>query len=306
MKICNVEPGKNYEPTVIALGNFDGVHLGHQKLLRCGLEKAQELGVDFSVFLFYPHPLKILYPERKLNLLTEHEERLKILEELGVNKVFVVPFTVQLAYTSPEDFVKNILLQIGAVHVVVGFNYSFGFQGKGDPELLKTLAEKYDFQVSVIHAQKLGSKVISSSEIRKYLLEGEIDLATKMMGRSPSICGRVIHGDERGRTLGFPTANIEVDEDLLVPKNGVYAVESEINGLRYGGMMNIGLRPTFKKESERTIEVHFFDFQGDLYGQKIMVKIKSKLRSEKKFQGPEEIISQLHKDRQQALYVLQQ
>ncbi|NLL52050.1 MAG: bifunctional riboflavin kinase/FAD synthetase [Peptococcaceae bacterium] len=306
MKICNVEPGENYKPTVIALGNFDGVHLGHQKLLRCGLERAQNLGVDFSVFLFYPHPLKILHPDRKLNLLTGHEERLKILEELGVNKVFLVPFTLQLADTPPEDFVKNILLKIGAVHVVVGFNYSFGFRGQGDPELLKTLAKKYDFQVSVIHAQKLGNRVISSSEIRRYLLEGEINLATEMMGRSPTICGQVVHGDERGRTLGFPTANIEVEEDLLVPKNGVYAVESEINGLSYGGMMNIGLRPTFKKKLERTVEVHFFDFEGDLYGQKLTVRIKSKLRSEKKFRGPEEIISQLHKDKQQALNVLHQ
>ena len=305
MKIYNIEPGESYKPTVVALGNFDGVHLGHQKLLKCGLEKAQELGVDFSVLLFYPHPLKILHPDKKLNLLTGHEERLRILENLGVEKVYLVPFTRRLADTSPEDFVKNILLPIGAVHVVVGFNYSFGSQGKGDPELLKKLAEKYGFQVSVINAQRIGNKIISSSEIRKYLLDGEIGLAAEMMGRFPTISGKVIHGDERGRTLGFPTANIMVDEDLLVPQNGVYAVVSEINGQKYGGMLNIGLRPTFKKEAIRTIEVHFFDFQGDLYDRELTVSLISKLRSEKKFRGREEIIAQLHKDKQLALSIIQ-
>ena len=160
--------------------------------------------------------------------------------------------------------------------------------------------------MEVIQAQAYPDEYVSSSHIRQLLKEGRIEEANHLLGYNYIISGRIVKGFQIGRTIGFPTANIEVEEDLLVPKNGVYAVESEINGLSYGGMMNIGLRPTFKKKLERTVEVHFFDFEGDLYGQKLTVRIKSKLRSEKKFRGPEEIISQLHKDKQQALNVLHQ
>lgn len=304
MELCNVRPGQTYEPTVLALGNFDGVHLGHQELLKCGLKKAQSLHVRFSVLLFDPHPLKVLYPERKLELLTGHEERLKLFEKLGVSEVFFLPFTPQLAYTSPEEFVTEILLKIGAVHVVVGFNYSFGFQGKGSPSNLEEFGKKYGFGVSVIQAQKLNDKVISSTEIRRYLLNGEIDLAQKMMGRSPNIAGKVSHGDGRGRILGYPTANLEIHEDLLIPKNGVYAISADIGGKIYGGMMNIGVRPTFRTNQERTIEVNFFAYEGDLYGKELIINIEARLRSERKFSGQDEIITQLTKDKEQAINVL--
>jgi len=304
LKVCEIEEGQTYEPTVIALGNFDGVHLGHQKLLIRGLEKARAMDMGLSVFLFYPHPLKILHPERKLNLLTGHEERLIIFEEIGVEKVFLFPFTAEFAGTSPLAFVEKILLKIGAVHVVVGFNYSFGSQGKGNPDLLEKLSKHYGFEVSVIQAQKVRNKIISSSKIREYLMDGEIGLAKEMMGRSPRILGKIVHGDKRGSTLGFPTANIKIDEDLLVPKNGVYAVKTEIDGKTYGGMMNIGFRPTFETEAERSIEVHFFDYRGDLYSKDLIITIESKLRPERKFDGTEEIISQLNRDRLEALTIL--
>jgi len=304
LELYNIEPGDIHGPAVIALGNFDGVHLGHQKLLKTGLEKAKSLQIDFAVFLFYPHPLKVLYPERKLNLLTSQKERLMIFEELGIQKVYLCPFTPEIAQTSPREFVENILLKIGAVHVVVGFNYSFGAQGKGNPKLLEKLSREYGFGLSIIQAQKIRNKVISSSAIRKYLVEGEIALVQEMMGRSPRIFGRVIHGDQRGRTLGYPTANLQIDEDQILPKNGVYAVESIIQGQQYGGMMNIGFRPTFKRDSEKTIEVHFFDYQGNLYDMDMVINIRAKLRSEKKFNGPEEFMLQLAKDKTDALTVL--
>lgn len=302
MELCNVQAGQTYEPIVIALGNFDGVHLGHQKLLKCGLEQAKSLKVKLAVLLFYPHPLKVLYPERRLELLTGHEERLKLFEEIGVHKVFIMPFTSQLAATSPQEFVEEILLKLGAVHVVVGFNYSFGYKGKGNPELLKEYGKQYGFKVRVIQAQKMDDRIISSTEIRKYLLNGEIDLAKKMMGRCPKISGKVVHGDGRGgKILGFPTANIETDQDLLIPKNGVYIISTLIGEKKYGGMMNIGFRPTFKTDAQRTVEVNLFGYNGDLYGERLSIDVESRLRPERKFSDQEEIIAQLNRDKEQAI-----
>lgn len=307
MKISKIEPGYIADtPTVIALGNFDGVHLGHQKLLQCGLQKAKELQVKFAVLLFDPHPLKVLYPDRKINILTGYPERLRLFAQFGVDEVFLLAFTPQLANTTPREFVQEILLKLGAVHAVVGFNYSFGCEGKGNPDNLEKYGDEYHFGVSVVQAQKIQGKIISSSEIRKNLLSGEIDSAREMMGRSPMISGNVVRGYARGRVLGFPTANLEVHEDLLIPKNGVYAVSAVIEGKAYGGMMNIGVRPTFLSNEERTIEINFFDFEGDLYGQELSVSLESRLRSEKKFKGPEEIMIQLNKDKEEALAVLQQ
>ncbi|NLI92182.1 MAG: bifunctional riboflavin kinase/FAD synthetase [Peptococcaceae bacterium] len=304
MEIIHIEPGKCYDPSVIALGNFDGVHLGHQKLLKFGLQKAKSLQMGLSVLLFDPHPLKVLYPERKLNLLTGREERLVLFERIGVDRVFLLPFSLDFANTSPEDFVRDILLSLGAAHVVVGFNYSFGFQGKGNPASLEEFGRQYGFGVSIIQAQKLGEKIISSTEIRRYLIHGEIEMAKRMIGRSPNIYGEVVHGDGRGRNLGYPTANILVDEDLLIPKNGVYAVTSEIDRQLYGGMMNIGVRPTFTDEQEKTIEIYFLDYQGNLYGRNLIINIEARLRSERKFNGMEEIISQLNRDKEETIQVL--
>lgn len=304
MKVCSISPGQEYEPAVIALGNFDGVHIGHQRLLRCGLEKAKELKVRLAVLLFDPHPLKVLYPEKKLNLLTSSKERLRLFEEIGVDKVFFLPFTQEIANTSPQNFVERILLKIGASHVVVGFNYSFGAKGKGTPQDLERFGKKYGFGVSIVKAQKIDGKIISSSEIRRLLLAGDITAAKEMMGRPPKIVGTVVHGDKRGRKLGFPTANILPEEDLLVPKNGVYAVTAEIEGRLLRGMMNIGVKPTFNSQQEKTVEIYFFDYQGDLYGKELVVNIEERLRAERKFTGVEEIITQLNKDKEQAQRVL--
>ncbi|HHV64412.1 MAG TPA: bifunctional riboflavin kinase/FAD synthetase [Peptococcaceae bacterium] len=304
MELCTVRPGQTYEPTVIALGNFDGVHLGHQKLLKFGLDQAKKLNVGLSVLLFNPHPLKIIHPERKLHLLTGTKERLRIFEELGINKVYFLTFTPELANTSPRDFVREVLLKLGVLHVVVGFNYSFGYKGQGTPNDLEVFGKEYGFGVTIVQAQKLEDKVISSTEIRKYLINGEIDLAKKMMGRSPTLSGIVVHGDGRGRKLGFPTANLKVEDDLLIPKNGVYAVSSVIDGKKYGGMMNIGVRPTFLADSEKTIEIYFFGWQDNLYGRELTVSLEARLRPERKFGSQEEIIAQLKKDQEQALQIL--
>ena len=292
------------EPCVLALGNFDGVHLGHRRLLEHGLEEAVHLDVGLDVLIFEPHPLKVLFPEQGVKLLSTSQERLLYLEEIGVRKVYNLPFTLEMANTSPEEFVEKILLPLGVIHVVVGFNYSFGAQGKGNPELLQALGQKHGFGVSVLQAQTLSGRVISSSSIRKALLQGDIELAKALLGRVPSLSGTVIHGEERGRQLGYPTANILTAEDLLIPKRGVYAVWSILDGQRVYGMMNIGQKPTFHEMYDTIVEVNFFDFQGDLYGREIRVFIEQRLRDERKFNGVQELLSQLAKDCAQAKVVL--
>ncbi|MHB8075906.1 bifunctional riboflavin kinase/FAD synthetase [Desulfosporosinus fructosivorans] len=296
----------NKEPCVLALGNFDGVHLGHRRLLEHGLGQAMRLGVGLSVLIFEPHPLKVLFPERELKLLSTTRERLSYLEAIGVQTVYHLPFTREMANTSPEQFVEKILLPLGVIHVVVGFNYSFGAQGRGNPELIQALGKKHGFGVSVLQAQSIGGRVISSSSIRKALLHGDIILASSLLGRPPCLRGTVIHGEERGRQLGYPTANILPEEDYLIPKRGVYAVWADLNGKRVSGMMNIGMKPTFHDLYTTMVEVHFFDFSGDLYGSEIMVHIVERLRDERKFNGINELLMQLNKDKVKAEQILRE
>ncbi|AFQ45500.1 bifunctional riboflavin kinase/FAD synthetase [Desulfosporosinus meridiei] len=294
------------EPCVLALGNFDGVHLGHRKLLLHGFEQAVVLGVGLDVLIFEPHPLKVLFPERGVKLLSSTQERLQYMEELGVHTVYHLPFTLEMANTSPEEFVEKILLPLGVMHVVVGFNYSFGAQGKGNPELLQALGHKHGFGVSVLQAQTIDGRVISSSSIRKAILQGDIQLASSLLGHLPCLRGTVIHGEERGRILGYPTANILTSDDFLIPKRGVYAIWSLIDGRRVLGMMNIGMKPTFHEMYDTVVEVHFFDFDGNLYEKEITVFIEARLRDERKFDGVNELLKQLDKDCSTAKAVLNQ
>lgn len=290
----------NKEPCVLALGNFDGVHLGHLRLLEHGLGQAVRLGVGLSVIIFDPHPLKVLFPEREIKLLSTTGERLRYLETIGVQTVYLLPFTREMANTSPEQFVEKMLLPLGVIHVVVGFNYSFGARGSGNPELLQALGKKHGFGVSVFQAQTIDGQVISSSSIRKALLHGNIILANSLLGRPPCLRGTVIHGEERGRQLGYPTANILPDEDYLIPMRGVYVVWADLDGKRMPGMMNIGMKPTFHDLYTTMAEIHFFDFDGDLYGSEILVHIVGRLRDERKFNGVNELLMQLKKDRFEA------
>ncbi|MHB1654568.1 MAG: bifunctional riboflavin kinase/FAD synthetase [Desulfitobacteriaceae bacterium] len=283
---------------VLALGNFDGVHLGHRRLLESGLEESRRLGIKFAVLVFHPHPLQLLFPERRLKLLTTQAERLRVFETIGVDRVYLLPFTTRLADTSPEKFVEETLLKLGARHVIVGFNYSFGANGEGTPVDLQVLGQRYGFQVSVLQAQAIDGRVISSSGIRKALMQGDVSLARQMLGRYPCLCGRVVKGEQRGRTLGYPTANLLLPEELLIPKRGVYAIQACLSGKEVYGMMNIGMKPTFYAEFSTTIEIHFLDFHGDLYGHEITVDMVERLRDERKFPSVDELKRQLAKDAQ--------
>lgn len=300
MQVLTNLPIETQHPCVIALGNFDGVHLGHRRLLEHGLEQAKRLGVGLNVLIFEPHPLKVLFPERGIQLLSTAQERLQYMEEIGVHTVYLLSFTLEIANTFPEQFVEDILGPLGVIHVVVGFNYSFGAQGRGNPELLQALGQRHGFGVSVLQAQVMNSLVISSSSIREAMLQGNISLAKSLLGHSPSLSGTVVHGEERGRQLGYPTANIFPPEDLLIPKRGVYAVWAALDGKRVLGMMNIGMKPTFHDLYGTMIEVNFFDFTGDLYDREITVYVEERLRDEQKFNGTNELLNQLKNDRLKA------
>ncbi|HWQ42840.1 MAG TPA: bifunctional riboflavin kinase/FAD synthetase [Desulfosporosinus sp.] len=306
MQVQTSLPSDCKESCVLALGNFDGVHLGHRRLLEQGLGQSIRLGVGLSVLIFETHPLKALFPERGIKLLSTTQERLSCLEKMGVHTVYLLPFTQEMANTSPEQFVEKVLLPLGVIHVVVGFNYSFGAQGKGDAALIKTLGLKHGFEVSVLQAQTIGSQVISSSGIRKALLKGDVQLANSLLGHPFRLSGTVVHGEERGRLLGYPTANVLPSDDFLIPKHGVYAVWAYLEGKRVSGMMSIGKKPTFHDKYATVIEVNFFDFEGDLYDREIVVNIEAYLRDERKFNGVNELVKQLNLDRIEAKQALKE
>ncbi len=304
MEVIRELPSKAESKCVLSLGNFDGVHLGHQRLLEGGLEVARCKGLELAVLLFEPHPMQVLFPERFIGFLTTKEEQLEIFQKIGVNRVYLLPFTKEISAIKPEEFVQDFLLRMGAEHIVVGFNYSFGAKGKGTPEDLRHYGQEYGFEVSILQPQTFEGMVISSTAIRKALQDGNVLMARQLLSRPPRIRGVVVKGEQRGRQLGFPTANLQVLEGLLMPKRGVYAVWAWIGNQKVFGMMNIGMKPTFHEEYELTVEVHFFNFQGDLYGEEIIVYLEEKIRDECKFASKEELIKQLELDADRAQHYL--
>lgn len=305
MRISHELPG-SAEPCVLALGNFDGIHLGHRQLLATCRAEAERLGIQAAVLVFDPHPLKILLPERKIKLLTTIEERLKVFSAMGIDRVYLLPFTRQFAEISPAGFASDIIRgRLQAAQVVVGFNYTFGAAGKGQPHDLARFGQEYGFGVRIVPAQIIEGRVVSSTGIRKALLSGDVAWAKKLLGRAPCLCGVVVEGERRGRTIGYPTANLQPPADLLIPKRGVYAVWAELDGKRLHGMMNIGMKPTFHEAYRQTIEIHFLSFQGDLYGRELTVHLEERLRDERKFGSLGELTEQLARDAEQASRILQ-
>jgi len=289
-------PDEPAHPCVLALGNFDGVHLGHQKLFATGLREAEVRGLPLAVLRFYPHPDKVLFPDRMTKLLSTPEQQRQLFANAGVGILYEMPFTKQTALTEPEEFVKKTIRDLKAVQIVVGFNYSFGAKGKGTPEMLQSFGDHYGFEVRVLNAQVINGQVVSSSRIREALSHGDIKLASRMLGRLPTIIGKVVLGEQRGRTLGFPTANIEPDEDLLIPQRGVYAVNTVFKGQKFNGMMNIGVKPTFHSIPLNVIEVHLFNFNTNIYGERLEINIIQRIRDEQKFSDVKLLQEQLQRD----------
>lgn len=281
----------------IALGVFDGVHLGHQKLIKLTVDKAKKNDGISIVVTFDPHPDKIINPGSNVFLLTTLEERINLIKELGVDVFLIIKFNKLMGKMPPENFVSKILVDsLQVKELFIGFNYKFGFQGKGNTNILREYSKFYKFKTNILKPISVNNAIISSTRIKDYISLGEIEKAKKLLGHDITISGRVISGKGRGRKLlDFATANIETPSDKIIPLNGVYLVEIEIDRKKYYGLMNIGIKPTFK-ESERTIEVHIMNFNKEIYNKKVAVNVLQKIREEKYFKHPDLLKKQIEDD----------
>lgn len=286
------------EPKVIALGFFDGVHLGHQAVIRSAKSIADASGIKTAVLTFDPHPSVVLSKKRnKAKYLTPIEEKARKVEAMGVDYFYVVRFTTKFSELEPKDFVQKYLLPLGAVHIVAGFDYTYGRLGAGKMADMETYAEN-KLQVTIVDKQEADNQKISSTAIRQAIEEGSMKEANKLLGEPYTTKGTVIHGDKRGRTIGFPTANILVEEDYLIPKLGVYAVKFKIGNETHLGMASIGYNITFKDDQSLSIEVYILDFNREIYGEEVEIEWFQYFRPELKFSGMEGLIKQLEKDEQ--------
>lgn len=290
------------ENTVITIGNFDGVHIGHQKIFEFVKKKAKQINGKSVVVTFHPHPIKVLFKEHPLKLITTTEDKLKLIEKCGIDITVLIPFTPTFAQIEAEDFVKDILVdKFNAKWVIVGYDYKFGKGRKGDRDLLKMLGETYGFKVKVLKAYKRKGKILSSTAVRNALREGDIREANIFLGRAYHLDGDVIKGFGRGSSiLGYPTANISPLQEII-PKEGVYAVKVTIPylGKTFRGVANIGKNPTFGNGSQ-SYEVHILEFRENLLGKRIRVHFISRIRDEKKFLSPEELKKSIAQDIEEA------
>jgi len=288
---------KGYPYPVMTIGNFDGVHLGHQALFSKIKDYAAEKGGTSMVMTFEPHPIRVLNKNNQLPLITLYDRKIELIEKQGIDVIICLNFTPELARIEAEDFVRDILVdKIGVKKLIIGYDYKFGYKGRGNRDLLLKMGLEYGFEVETVEPQySCDHEVISSTRIRELVSEGRVDEAPALLGRSYRVMGRVVRGQDRGgKLLGFPTANLKL-VDELVPKQGVYAVKVTYDGQVYDGVANIGLNPTFG-DVGLSVEVHCFDFDRDIYGQTISVDFSARLRDEKKFSGPDELKEQITRD----------
>lgn len=293
------EIGKIPNP-VLTIGTFDGVHVGHQKIIEQLNKHATEVGGESVLFTFYPHPRMVIHPSSHgIKLIQTQEEKIEKLARLGLKHLIVFPFTKAFSELTAEEFVEQYLVAKLHVHtIIVGYDHQFGKNRDGNLAFLESRAATYNFAVKEISAQEINDVNISSSKIRTALAKGDIYTANHYLNEPFELIGTVIHGNKLGRTIGFPTANLCVDDPLkLIPCNGVYGVKVELaNGDEHLGMMNIGIRPTFEGVSAIHLEVHLFDFAQEIYNQKIRVSLVVRVRDEQKFKGLDELQNQLKQD----------
>ncbi|HEU4496405.1 MAG TPA: bifunctional riboflavin kinase/FAD synthetase [Flavobacterium sp.] len=293
----NIKDFKSEHPATVTLGTFDGVHLGHKKIIE--RLTANSDGFNESLVLtFFPHPRMILQENSDIRLLNTIEEKASLLEQAGLKNLIIHPFDRKFSELSAEAFAKSILSDIfNAKKIIIGYDHRFGKNRSADISNLIEYGEKYGFEVEQISAEEIDAVSISSTKIRKALQEGDIHLANEYLGYDYFLSGKIIKGKQLGRTIGFPTANLKIEEDYkLIPQNGVYVVRSSFKGEAIFGMMNIGTNPTVGGQS-RSIEIHFLDFEGDLYDEKMQVHLLHKIRSEKKFDSIDFLKIQLQKDK---------
>lgn len=295
------DPG---QPVYLALGNFDGVHQGHQRLITALVDKAHDNGGVAVAFIFEPHPAQVLTPEKAPRLLNTAARKAALLAALGLDILVYHPFSRDIAAWTPLEFVERILIDCLHVReVFVGFNYTFGHRGLGTPAIMQELGSKLGFDVNIIPPVEFKGEPISSSLVRKALEEGDIDTAHSLLGYYPILDGVVVEGEHRGKQLGFPTANVGVEGLFHVPAKGVYAARARVGTNQYHCVVNIGSKPTFHEDYPVSIEAHLMEFDGDIYGQAISLSFLAKLRDEKRFDSLPDLVNQIGRDRDQALEI---
>lgn len=303
----NIQDFNPQKKVVLTPGTFDGVHVGHQKILSRLKDIAAKEYYETVVLTFSPHPRKIIFPnDDSLKLLNTMDEKIAQLEKNGIDNLIIYPFSKKFSRIPALEYVRDFLVnQLKVSKLVIGYDHQFGKNREGNFEYLKELSELYDFTVEEIPAQDLNDVKISSTKIRKAILEGDFDTANTFLGYNFSLTGTVTQGKKIGSSIGFPTANITVlDKDKIIPNEGAYAVYVYLNGNRHKGMLNIGNNPTISNENQTTIEVNIFDFDTDIYNQEITIEFATKLREVTKFNSIEELKTQLNKDKALSLNVL--
>jgi riboflavin kinase/FMN adenylyltransferase len=284
---------------VVTLGNFDGVHLGHQRIFERLKAEAINIQGEAIVITFEPHPLKILSPKHCPPLITPFKKKMMLIEKIGIEKVLCIEFSLDFAEISPPEFVKDILAEkVNTKKVIIGYNYHFGKGKSGDAETLKNICKRFNIEVEIVEALAIDHIIVSSSKIRELIRKGNVEKASKLLGRDYPIIGKVIEGAKRGYAMGYPTANLEISEELY-PKTGVYAVEVLWKNQVFKGLANVGYNPTFDTKAF-SLEVHILNFNHEIYGDEIQVNFKRRIRNEIRFDSPSHLIDQIRKDIQWA------
>ncbi|WP_010630910.1 bifunctional riboflavin kinase/FAD synthetase [Sporolactobacillus vineae] len=290
---------KDSNEKVIALGYFDGLHLGHRDVIEQAVKIAAEKNLESAVMTFYPHPSVVLSPSKKReDSLTPPELKTEIIEKMGVDLLIFIHFDLALSQLSPQEFIDQYLIKFHAKHIVAGYDFTFGRKAEGNMKNIDQFSRSMFSYTVVPKVERFGEKV-STTHIRERIHEGAVDEAAELLGRPYRITGKVVHGDERGRTLGFPTANVASEQVFVMPANGVYAVRLNVDGRSLDGICSIGTRPTFYRQpdAKTTVEVYVLNFSGDLYDKQVSVDWYKRLREEIKFSGSEALIQQMDKDK---------
>lgn len=296
-------PDLTTRPAALTMGKFDGVHLGHRRLVDTTVERAQALGLSSAVLTWEPHPNAVIRPGQPLQLLTSLEEKIELIGRHGPDLLIVAPFTAETMATSAEAYMRQIVAAVHLRELWVGEDFAMGRGRAGDVPSLMAIGAEQGFAVGAVSKVIVGGQPVSASRVRDLLLAGDVAAAVELLGRPFGLRGLVVQGDQRGRTIGFPTANLQIADIHVLPANGVYACRVYLNGEGLPAVTNIGVRPTFDG-LRRTVEAHLLDWSGDLYGQSIRVEFLQRLRGEQKFPGIEALVAQISRDADQARELL--
>ena len=291
--------------TIITIGTFDGIHLGHQEIIKKLFERSRYHKGRSFLITFHPHPRKVVSKSNNIKILSTPDEKISILEKMGLENLFIINFTPEFSQQSPASFINDFLIRkIGLREIVVGHDHKFGKGREGTFETLESLSKSLKFEMSIVDEFKVNNEPVNSTKIRNALSQGDVRKANSFLGREYIFTGKVIEGDKRGRELGYPTANILLDDaDKLLPGLGIYAACVIIDNEKFPGLLSIGKRPTFYDNGEIIPEVYIYDFDRNIYNKKIAVAVIDKIRDEEKFSSPEDLINQMNKDREAGIKI---